>query len=115
YLYVYYCYLEGQRCKVARLVVSGNSAQENKTLVDFESEREQNAGRIKIGPDGLLYVAVGDFHLGDIAQDPANYGGKILRMNLDGSPAGVGLANPYVYTLGDRDPEGLGFDSGVRV
>jgi glucose/arabinose dehydrogenase len=111
YLYVYYCYLEGQRCKVARLVVSGNSAQEDKTLVDFDSERGHNAGRIKIGPDGLLYVAVGDFHLGGIAQDPANYGGKILRMNLDGSAAGVGLANPYVYTLGHRDPQGLAFDS----
>jgi glucose/arabinose dehydrogenase len=111
FLYVYYCYSEGQRCKVARLVVSGNSAQEDKTLVDFESERGHNAGRIKIGPDGLLYVAVGDFHLGGIAQDPANYGGKILRMNLDGSAAGVGLANAYVYTLGHRDPQGLAFDS----
>jgi len=111
YLYVYYCYSEGQRCKVARLVVNGNSASEDKTLVDFDAERGHNSGRMKIGPDGLLYVAVGDFHLGDVAQDPASYGGKILRMNLDGSPAGAGLANPYVYTLGHRDPQGLAFDN----
>ena len=62
---------------------------------------------LRFGPDGLLYLALGDVEPGDAAQDMASYGGKILRFRPDGTtPRDNPLASP-VYSLGHRDPRGL--------
>ncbi|MDZ7834448.1 MAG: PQQ-dependent sugar dehydrogenase [Alkalibacterium sp.] len=48
----------------------------------------------------------------DIAQDPDSLGGKILRMNRDGSvPADNPLTDSYVYSYGHRNPQGLTWSS----
>ena len=44
-----------------------------------------NGGDLVFGGDGKLYVAVGEVHEAERAQDPDDLGGKILRLNPDGS------------------------------
>ena len=70
-----------------------------------------NGGRIRFGPDGTLYVVIGDNADPSNAQDlSANFRGKILRLNPDGS---VPATNPFgsrVWAYGIRNSIGFGFD-----
>ncbi|MDZ7343657.1 MAG: PQQ-dependent sugar dehydrogenase [candidate division KSB1 bacterium] len=62
---------------------------------------------VTIGPDGKLYVNVGDGGAPEAAPDLNDLRGKILRMNLDGSlPADNPFPNSYVYASGLRNPFG---------
>ena len=70
---------------------------------------------LSIGPDGMLYVHMGDGFATSSARDRDDFRGKILRMNLDGSPAplnpfydaGDGItAQDFVFALGFRNPFG---------
>ena len=80
-----------------------------------------SAARMIFGPDGKLYLAIGapgfKETLGETtwAQDPAQHGGKILRLNEDGS---VPVDNPFVgrpgfrpeiFALGIRNAIGMAF------
>jgi glucose/arabinose dehydrogenase len=73
-------------------------------------------GRLAIGADGKLYVSSGDRNFGERAQDPASAFGKILRLELDGSPARdnpfAGRAGwlPEIWSIGHRNPTGMAFD-----
>src|SRR5262249_48670256 len=70
------------------------------------------------GPDGKLYVHMGDGFDQTKGQDLTSYRGKILRMNLDGTApsdnpfysAADGItARDYVYIYGLRNPFGGGW------
>ncbi|HEX8346660.1 MAG TPA: PQQ-dependent sugar dehydrogenase [Actinoplanes sp.] len=74
-----------------------------------------NGGRLRIGPDGKLYIATGDGQNTNTPQDRNSLNGKILRINLDGS---VPADNPFgnrVWSYGHRNPQGLAFDSQGRL
>ena len=67
-----------------------------------------NGGQLAFGPDGYLYIGMGD---GGSAGDPRNNGqdptallGKILRIDVESntSPYGIPPDNPYVDTKGYR-------------
>ena len=66
-------------------------------------------GRIAFGPDGFLYVTLGDTHTAPAlnAQDPCDPRGKVLRYTAGGSPAGVGCGANWVRGL--RNPFGIAF------
>jgi len=75
-----------------------------------------NGGRIAFGPDGMLYAGVGDAGNASAAQDPDLLNGKILRMTPDGDvPADNPIADSYVYSLGHRNVQGLGWTSDGRM
>ncbi|MGH3676498.1 MAG: PQQ-dependent sugar dehydrogenase [Mycobacterium sp.] len=75
-----------------------------------------NGGRIAFGPDGKLYVATGEAGNPELAQDRTSLGGKILRINPDGS---VPSDNPDpaspVWSYGHRNIQGLAWDSAGRL
>src|SRR3989344_4118983 len=75
-----------------------------------------DGGRMEFGADGMLYVTTGDATKEDIAQDKNSLGGKILRLNDDGSIPGD---NPFpgspVWSYGHRNPQGLAWDGAGRL
>jgi len=66
-----------------------------------------DGGRLRFGPDGLLYATAGDAAIPDFAQDAASLGGKVLRLNRDGSVPSDNRFSSPVYTYGHRNPQGL--------
>jgi glucose/arabinose dehydrogenase len=80
-------------------------------LSGLAAASNHNGGRIAFGPDGLLYVAVGDAGDRESAQDPASLSGKILRIAPDGAvPQDNPIDGSPVYSLGHRNPQGLAWD-----
>jgi glucose/arabinose dehydrogenase len=106
--------------RVMRLhsVDGGRTASTRKTILDFPNEpvgASHQISNVSIGPDGKLYVHIGDGELTTPAQDMTSVRGKILRVNLDGSAppdnpfynAADGLtATDLIDALGFRNPFG---------
>lgn len=111
YLYVYHTYEEkgGLRNRVIRLVEKNNKAVIDKVLIDgMPGQSNHDGGRIRFGPDGLLYFTIGDAQEPNASQDLKSRAGKIMRIASDGS---VPASNPFpgspVYSWGHRNPQGL--------
>ncbi len=119
YIYTSLAYEENNQMfvKVVRLTDVNNQAKEFKILLDKIPAAKFHAGsRLRFGPDQKLYITTGDATKKEIAQDLNSLGGKILRMNKDGSiPEDNPFSNSYVYSYGHRNPQGIDFDpiSGV--
>ena len=119
YIYTSLAYEENNQMfvKVVRLTDVNNQATETKILLDKIPAAKFHAGsRLRFGPDQKLYITTGDATKKEIAQDLNSLGGKILRMNKDGSiPEDNPFDNSYIYSYGHRNPQGIDFDpiSGV--
>jgi glucose/arabinose dehydrogenase len=75
-----------------------------------------DGGRLAFGPDDKLYVSTGETGDEDLAQDRDSLGGKILRINPDGSvPADNPDPGSPVWTSGHRNVQGLAFDARDRL
>jgi len=127
--YVNYTNLEGSTT-IARYHVSADpnvadEISEQILLTIPQPYSNHNGGHILFGPDGYLYIGMGD---GGAANDPHNNGqslntllGKILRLDVDtGSPYGVPQDNPFITTAaarpeiwsyGWRNPWRMAFDA----
>lgn len=113
--------------RVSRFTANGNVAAPNSEFVLLELDplvaNNHNGGALKFGPDGKLYVAVGDNSTPAFSQSLANRHGKILRINPDGTipadnPASIdGLgavpagATRAIWAAGLRNPFTMSFDS----
>jgi aldose sugar dehydrogenase len=70
-------------------------------------------GRMVFGRDGKLYLTIGERQEPERAQNAMLHGGKVLRLNDDGtSPADNPFAGkagylPEIYSIGHRSPQGL--------
>ncbi len=113
-VYVFYSSASGNR--VSRLTRSGVSCVETPILDALPTASIHNGGIIKFGPDGKLYVVIGDADNPTNAQTLTSLAGKVLRVNSDGSAPSN---NPFftnananakkVFSLGHRNSFGLTF------
>ncbi len=100
--------------RVVRWMDQGGTGTSLTTIVDnlpagFDCCHK--GGRLAFGPDGKLYVTLGENHVAADAQNSSSLRGKVLRYNPDGS---VPADNPFggnnpVWAIGLRNPFGLAF------
>lgn len=96
----------------------GRTAATQTTILDMVGESQGQSHQISnltIAPDGKLVSHMGDGFDAATAQNLSSFRGKILRLNLDGSPAsdnpffnaGDGInSRDYVWAYGVRNPFG---------
>ena len=110
----------GKGVVLARGVLDGNRVTGISELfraTPFVSGDGHYSGRIAFAPDGQhLFFTNGERQKFDPAQDPKATLGKVLRLTLDGKPAGdPGLTakgfHPTVWSYGHRNLLGIAFDA----
>jgi glucose/arabinose dehydrogenase len=112
YIYLSYAYQPSAgnyQVKVVRFVDGGDTLSNETVLLDNIPAARFHAGsRLRFGPEGKLYITTGDATDKNIAQDLGSLGGKILRMNPDGSiPTDNPFPDSYVWSYGHRNPQGI--------
>ncbi len=135
YFYVNYTYGEDLKTAISRFQVSKSNPNQadpksEVILLTFDQPySNHNGGKVAFGPDGYLYIAVGD---GGSGGDPQNHGqnkasllGKILRIDVNkpagNLPYGIPADNPFkgnkenfreeIYAYGLRNPWRFSFDA----
>ena len=110
--------------RVSRFTASGDAAVAGSETVlldlnNLTSATNHNGGALHFGPDGKLYIAVGENATPSNSQTFSNLLGKILRINADGS---IPTDNPFyttatgnnraIWALGLRNPFTFAFQPG---
>ncbi len=109
FIYFYYTHSGGNR--ISRFLFMDDSLINETILIDsIPSASIHNGGRIKFGPDGLLYATTGDSANPSSAQDTDSLAGKILRLNKDGTIPKDNPFGNYVYSFGHRNPQGIAWN-----
>lgn len=129
YFYVNYIGLDGNT-NISRFKVNSGNPQiadpqsEFKLLGVNQPFANHNGGDLNFGPDGYLYIGLGDGGSeGDPnnrAQNPKEYLGKMLRIDVNqGNPFAIPTTNPFysstttlseIWALGLRNPWRFSFD-----
>ena len=132
HIYVYYSAANPRRSVVSRFTVSSDnpSADPDREMVILEVEQpyaNHNGGQLAFGPDGYLYIGLGD---GGAAGDPLGNGqntstllGSILRIDVSQAtfdhPYTIPADNPFfadgggrgeIWAYGLRNPWRFAFD-----
>jgi len=112
WVYAYYTDRDLGASRLVRIRAEGDVGVEVDPLVDLVPVAGfHNGGDIAFGPDGALYVVTGDGTVPERAQDPDDPGGKVLRLNPDGTiPADNPIPGSPVFALGIRNSFGICFD-----
>ncbi len=119
-IYIYYTYTDsdGQpHNRISAFIEESHRLGSEKIILNgLPGGNLHNGGRIKFGPDGKLYITVGETWHRDLAQRLDSLGGKILRLNPDGS---VPTDNPFtgspIWSYGNRNPQGLAWHPVTRA
>lgn len=134
YFYIYYTASNPFRSVISRFQVNedqGTDIEGSELILMeiYQPYNNHNAGQIQFGPDGYLYIALGD---GGSSGDPDDNGedrttllGSLLRIDVDnvdgGLNYGIPADNPFVnnqegyqeeiYAYGLRNPYRFSFDA----
>ena len=92
-----------------RLDATHRAATLDRIILDHLPGAEfHDGGRLRFGPDGMLYVGTGDAREPSLSQSKESLGGKILRVTPDGA---VPDDNPFfpspIFILGVRNTQGF--------
>lgn len=121
---------KGDSTHISRFKVSAanqnmaDPQSELKLLTIFQPYANHNGGDLKFGPDGYLYIGLGDGGSGgdpgNRAQNPKVFLGKMLRIDIDhGVKYSIPESNPFyknagflpeIWALGLRNPWRFSFD-----
>lgn len=125
WVYIYYTALTpATHNRLSRFTADGDRAVPGSEVVlldlpNLSSARNHNGGSLHFGPDGKLYVAVGENANGPNSQRLDTVLGKILRLSRDGTPPadnpffGVTTgANRSIWAMGLRNPFTFAFQPG---
>jgi len=111
-------------------VARGKLSRRNTALTDvrdiFVASPASTTGRhfgsrLAEGPDGAIYVTIGDRGDRPSAQEVGSHNGSVVRINPDGSVprdnplVGRTEAQPEIWSYGHRNPQGLAFDTQGRL
>lgn len=110
HVYLYYTAQVGGGAvnRVVRYRETSGRLVERVVLLDnIPANAIHDGGRLRFGPDGLLYITTGDAANTSRAQDLASLAGKILRLNRDGTTPRDNPFSSPVYSWGHRNPQGL--------
>ncbi len=115
--FVYYTVAGGDN-RLSRFEVSATNpdstdqSTETVLMTFTKTAGNHNGGQLAFGPDGFLYVAVGDGggagDPNDNAQDLTNVFGTILRLDVDSNSQGnygIPDTNPFVFNIKGYRPE----------
>ena len=115
FVYLYYTYARDEQTdrhvfnRISRFTFTGQQLEAETILLNaIPGSFDHSGGRLEFGPDGKLYATTGDADRAFQTADIEFLGGKVLRMNTDGSPP---ADNPHpgslVYSRGHRNPQGM--------
>ena len=97
-----------------RLTSNSNLVYDRFILGSMRANYIHNGCAVEVGPDGKLWVSMGDANDLSLPQSRSSRNGKILRVNLSGS---IPSDNPFdgspVYAMGVRNPQGIAFYPGT--
>lgn len=130
YFYLHYTRAGDGATVLSRFLVSADPnlalATSEEVLLEVEQPfANHNGGQLAFGPDGMLYLALGDGGSGGDplghGQNPASLLGKLLRLEVEGGavPYAIPADNPFVgslttrpeiWALGLRNPWRFSFD-----
>jgi hypothetical protein len=86
-----------------------NGVEQRVLFTVLQPYENHNGGMIEFGPDGYLYIGVGDGGAGNDpenhAQNPSDLLGKFLRIDVDSPNSG-----PEIFAIGFRNPWRFSFD-----
>lgn len=120
FAYFYYTATDDLLNRLVRFDASSDVATGSPVIMYQTSTPSQflhSGGTVAFGPDGKIYLAIGDNGYPPNAQDLSVPYGKILRINRDGSMPDdnpfIGQANalPEIWAYGFRNPWRFQFDS----
>ena len=125
YVYVYFTQPvegdpNGARPVLIRLTAAGDKGENPETLIEFPLANPEVQGHVggglRFGPDGYLYLSIGETTREELAQDLSSPFGKILRLTRDGEAAPDNPfvddpeADPRVFAYGLRNAFAIAFD-----
>lgn len=117
FVYLYFTVRDNaQTNRVARFTLDGDRLIPNKTIIEnIPSALYHDGGQLAFGPDGMLYITVGDAEEPNLAQDLNSMAGKTLRYTADGQ---IPADNPFgtaVWSYGHRNAQGITWDDRGRM